>query len=151
MPQSLTQIYLHIVFSTKNREPFLDDPLLRQNMHQYLGGACRQMDCPAVTIGGVADHVHILLRLGRMITVAELIKELKQQSSKWIKSKDVGVRDFHWQNGYAGFSASPGHLDRLGVYIDNQEEHHRTESYQDELRRLFRKYGLEWDERYVWD
>jgi len=109
------------------------------------------MDCPTVTIGGVSDHVHILLRLGRTITIADLIKELKQQSSKWIKSKAVGLSEFHWQNGNGVFSISPGHREKLSVYIDNQEEHHKKESYQDELRRLFRKYGVEWDERYVWD
>jgi REP element-mobilizing transposase RayT len=151
MPQSLAQIYLHLVFSTKNRQPFLRDVALREETHSYLGGTCNQLDCPVLPVGGVEDHVHLLCRFGRSITVADLVRELKRESSKWIKSKGTPLQEFHWQNGYGAFSVSPGHVEPLRSYIVGQEEHHRKESFQDEFRRLLRKYGVEWDERYVWD
>jgi putative transposase len=151
MPQSLAQIYLHIVFSTKERRPFLQDRAIRDELHQYLGGTCNNLDCPVLRVGGVADHVHILCRLGRVITVADLVKELKRDSSQWLKTKSPELREFYWQNGYGAFSISPGHVEAVRVYIANQEEHHRTVSFQDEFRRLLTKYGLEWDECYLWD
>jgi putative transposase len=151
MPQSLAQVWLHIVFSTKNREPFLADPSIRREVHAYLAATCKALKCPPVCIGGVADHVHIACGLSRTCTIADLVQGLKLESSKQIKSKASGLADFYWQNGYGGFSVSPGHLDDLRRYIENQDEHHRTESFQDEFRRLLTKYGIAWDERYVWD
>jgi len=151
MSQSLAQIYLHIVFSTKDRRPFLQDPTLRDEAHNYLGGTCNNLGCPVLRVGGTADHVHILCRFGRSISVASLVMELKRESSKWVKTKSDRLADFYWQNGYGAFSVSPGHVEMLRTYIANQEEHHRTETFQDEFRRLLTKYGLEWDERYVWD
>jgi REP element-mobilizing transposase RayT len=151
MSQSLAQIYLHIVFSTKERRPFLQDKAIRDELHKYLGGTCNNLDCPVLRVGGVADHVHILCRLGRSIAVAELLKELKRDSSQWVKTKSPALSDFYWQNGYGAFSVSPGHVEALREYIANQEEHHRAETFQDEFRRLLTKYGLQWDERYVWD
>jgi REP element-mobilizing transposase RayT len=151
MPQSLAQIYLHIVYSTKDRCPFLTDPVLRGQLHGYLVGTCQNLDCPPLQIGGVEDHVHVLCRLGRSISVADLVCALKLEASKWIKERSVDLADFHWQAGYGAFSISPAHVDGLKHYIVNQEEHHRQESYSDEFRRLCRLYGLEIDERYVWD
>ncbi len=151
MPQSLAQLYIHIVFSTKNRHAYLHDKTIREELHKYLGGTCNNLDCPVLRVGGYTDHVHILCRLGRTITVADLVKELKRESSQWLKTKAPDLADFYWQNGYGAFSISPGHVEALREYIANQEEHHRQESFQDEFRRLLRKYGLEWDERYVWD
>jgi REP-associated tyrosine transposase len=151
MPQSLVQIYLHIVFSTKGRRPFLTDKPLRKNTHAYLAGTCRNLKCPALIIGGVEDHVHILCRFGKTIDVAELIREVKRSSSVWVKEQDHRLDDFHWQNGYGAFSVSPSHVPGLKEYIENQEEHHKTESFQDEFRRLCERYGVEIDERYVWD
>jgi putative transposase len=149
--QSLSQIYVHIVFSTKDRRPFLQNRAILDETHNYLGGPFNRLDRPVLLVGGVADHVHILCRLGRTIAIADLVKELKRESSKWIKTKDADLEQFHWQNGYGAFSVSPGHLEALRKYIANQEDHHRKESFQDEFRRLLKKYGLEWDERYVWD
>ena len=151
MPQSLAQIYLHLVFSTKDRRPFLQDEKIRLRLHEYLGGSCRQLGCPSLRVGGVKDHLHILCRLGRSIDVSTLIREIKRESSKWIKNKGAGLSHFQWQAGYAAFSISPSHVEALKDYIANQEQHHKTESFQDEFRRLLRKYGIEWDERYVWD
>jgi len=151
MPQSHAQIYLHIVFSTKDRRMFLEDRSIREDLHKYLGGTCNALGYPVLRVGGVADHVHILCRLGRTISVADLVKELKRDSSQWVKTKAPSLADFYWQNGYGAFSISPSHVEAVRTYIANQEEHHRTESFQDEFRRLLTKYGLEWDERYVWD
>ena len=150
MSQSLVQIYVHLVFSTKSRKPFLRDKELRGRLHAYLVGACKGQDCPSLQVGGVEDHVHLLVRLGKTIDVATLIRELKKESSKWIKV-ELDVRDFQWQSGYGAFSISPSHVDAVIEYIRNQEEHHRKESFQDEFRRLCRKYNLEIDEQYVWD
>ena len=151
MPQSLVQIYLHIVFSTKHREPLLADATFRERTHGYLMGTLENLGCPRLKIGGVADHVHILCRLSRTIEVADLVRDLKRDSSKWIKEQNPRLGHFHWQSGYGAFSVSPSHVDALCAYIANQEEHHRQESFQDEFRRLCHKYGVDFDERYVWD
>jgi REP element-mobilizing transposase RayT len=151
MSQSFVQIYLHIVFSTKHRAAFLTDKSLRNNLHAYLQGTCRNLECPSLAIGGVEDHVHILCRLSKMQSVSELIREFKRESSKWVKEQDPKLGAFYWQQGYGAFSISPSHIEVLKEYIQNQQEHHRTETFQEELRRLCRKYGLELDERYAWE
>ena len=151
MPQSLAQIYIHLAWSTKNRAPFLKDPTIRGEMHAYLAGACKNMDCPSLKVGGVEDHVHVACRLSRKISVADLIRRLKKESSKWIKERDPSLRDFYWQEGYGAFSVSPSHVEALQNYIANQEEHHRKEDFKEEFRRLLKKYKVEYNERYVWD
>lgn len=151
MSQSLVQIYVHLIFSTKHRQPFLTDTELRQRVHAYLVGICRNLDCPSLRIGGVDDHVHILCRFGKNIELKDLMRDLKRDSSSWVKTQEPNLSAFHWQAGYGAFSVSPSHVDALVRYIDNQEEHHRQESFQDEFRRLCKKYGVEIDERYVWD
>ncbi len=151
MPKSLAQVYLHLVFSTKNRVPFLNDRALQNETHTYLGGAYRNLDSPSLTVGGIEDYVHILCRFSRIITIANLLKGLKKESSKWIKRKDSSLNDFHWQGGYGAFSISPADVPKLRQYIARQEEHHRQEGFQDEFRRLLRKFDVEYDERYVWD
>jgi len=151
MPQSLAQIYVHIVFSTKHRQPFLTDKKLRDECHAYLAGTCKRRGSTSIIVGGVADHVHILCTLSREESVSVLVRELKRESSKSLKEKSPALRNFYWQAGYGAFSVSPAHVAVLKQYIRNQEEHHRQESFQDEFRRLLRKYGVEYDERYVWD
>jgi REP element-mobilizing transposase RayT len=151
MSQSLVQIYLHLVFSTKNRTPFLTDPTIRGEVHKSLGGLCNKLDCPVLCVGGVADHVHILCRFGKAIEVKELFKELKRESSQWIKTMSPDLSEFYWQVGYGAFSVSPSHIEDLRRYIANQEEHHKTETFQEEFLRLLKKYGVEYDERYLWD
>ena len=151
MPQSLAQIYVHVVFSTKGRHPWLEDRKIRELVHNHLGSACNTLGCPILQVGGVADHVHILCRLGRTASVATLVQELKRDSSQWAKQQGPKLSDFYWQAGYGAFSISPGHVEAIRHYIEIQEEHHLRETFQDEFRRLLKKYGLEWDERYVWD
>jgi putative transposase len=151
MAQSLAQVYLHLVFSTKNRARLLRNRTILQNAHAYLAGTCNNLDCPALIVGGIEDHVHILCRLGKTVSVSILIRELKRESSKWAKEQSPQLADFYWQLGYGAFSISPGHVDALIGYISNQAEHHKTETFQDEFRRLLKKYKVEYDERYVWD
>jgi putative transposase len=151
MPQSLVQIYVHIVYATKHRRPFLKDKEFRDRTHRYLAGICKNLKCPALVVGGVEDHVHLLYRLGKTVDTAALIRDLKRDSSKWVKSEQPQLADFHWQMGYGAFSISPSHVEALKRYIASQEEHHRYETFRDEFRRLCKKYGLEIDERYAWD
>lgn len=151
MSQSLAQIYLHIVFSTQHRLTYLKDLELRSDLHAYLAGACKGQDSPALEVGGYDDHVHILYRLGKTMAPAVLVREIKRESSKWIKEQSPRLSEFHWQAGYGAFSISPAHVKLLREYILRQDEHHRQESFQDEFRRLCAKYELEIDERYVWD
>jgi REP element-mobilizing transposase RayT len=114
-------------------------------------GICKNKECPLLRVGGAEDHVHVLCRLSKTLDVSTLIRELKRDSSKWIKEENPRLADFYWQNGYGAFSVSPSHVDALIEYIVNQVEHHRHETFQDEFRRLCKKYGVEIDERYVWD
>jgi REP element-mobilizing transposase RayT len=151
MPPSLTQIYLHIVFSTKNRTPYLTDHTIRGQLHAYLAGICKTLESPALLIGGVEDHVHLLCRFSKNLRLTDFLRELKRDSSKWVKTLSPELTAFQWQAGYGAFSISPGHLEPLQHYIANQEEHHRQVTFQDEFRRLCQKYGVAIDERYVWD
>ena len=151
MPQSLSAVYIHLVFSTKERRPFLRDKPLRQALHPHLGAISKQLECPPLIVGGVEDHVHLLCRFARTITQAEWVKELKRVSNGWLKEQARDQWDFQWQGGYADFSVSQSNLPEVSRYIAQQEQHHKKMSFQDELRALFRKHELEWDERYVWD
>jgi REP element-mobilizing transposase RayT len=151
MPQSLSAVYLHLVFSTKERRPFLRDKAVRDALHAYLGGVSKTLDCPPLIVGGVEDHVHLLCRFTRTITQAEWVKELKRISNGWLKEHGRDYADFAWQGGYADFSVSQSNLEQVKQYIASQEEHHRKTTFQDELRTLLRKHEIEFDERYVWD
>ena len=150
MPQSLSAVYIHLVFSTKERRPFLQDETSRDSLHSYLGGISKQLGCAPIITGGVEDHVHFLARFGRTITQAEWVKELKRVSNLWLKEQH-SIRDFEWQSGYADFSVSASNLEQVKKYILNQQRHHYKTSFQDELRTLLRRHWVEWDERYIWD
>lgn len=151
MPQSLSAVYVHLVFSTKLRHPFLRDQVLRTDLHAYLGGICKQLDCSPIIVGGIEDHTHLLARIGRTISQAQWVKELKRVSNLWLKDRGNEYSDFAWQGGYAAFSVSQSNIEQVKRYIANQEEHHKRMGFQDELRAMFRKHNIEWDERYVWD
>jgi len=151
MPQSHSTVYLHLVFSTKDRMPFLRDAALRAEVHAYLGGISKQLDCPPIIVGGVEDHIHLLARMGRGVSQSDWVKELKRVSSAWIKTRAAGMERFSWQAGYGVFSVSTSNLESVERYIANQEEHHRKIPFMEEYRNFLRKNGVEWDERYVWD
>ena len=150
MPQSLSNILIHVIWSTKDRQPWLE-PGIREKTHAFLGGAVRQCDCEAYRVGGVADHVHLAVRLSRTLSIAELVKEVKTASSKWLKEQSPEFDGFYWQQGYGAFSVGLSQKETLLHYIDTQEQHHRTRTFQDEYRAFLTKYGIEYDERYVWD
>ncbi|WP_339133317.1 MAG: IS200/IS605 family transposase [Candidatus Electrothrix sp. GW3-4] len=151
MPQSLSRIFLHLIFSTRKRIPFLVDAELRDHTHAYLAEVCRQLGVLPLRINGTEDHVHILCAMSRTRTVADLVKELKRTSSKWLKQQGEELLCFYWQGGYGAFSVSPSHVDEVERYIACQPEHHKTLSFQDEFRRILKKYGVQYDEQYVWD
>ena len=150
MPQSLSYLLTHIVFSTKDRAPSLDASL-RPAIHAYLATVARNAECECFRVGGVADHVHLAVRLSRTISMAQLVETLKTSSSKWLKTRSPAMASFAWQRGYGAFSVGPSDLSALLHYIDAQEEHHRTRTFQEEYRAFLGRYGIEYDERYVWD
>ena len=151
MPQSLSAVYVHLIFSTKERRPFLRDKSIRDKLHAQLGGISKTLECPPIVVGGPDDHVHMLCRFGRTITQAEWIKEVKRVSNGWVKKQGRPYSDFEWQGGYADFSVSQSNLPQVKDYIANQEQHHRKITFQDEVRALLWKHEIDFDERYVWD
>jgi putative transposase len=150
MPQSLSKVIVHIIFSTKDREPWLDSDV-RPRMHAYLATICRDLGAEYVRVGGVSDHIHLVATLPRTLSQAQLIEHIKKTSSKWIKALDARYRGFFWQRGYGAFSVSPSQLEAVLQYIHTQQEHHRTRSFQEEHRELLRRHGVDFDERHVWD
>jgi len=150
MPQSLIKNYIHLVFSTKNRQPFLDSGI-QQELFSYLGGICNHLDCNPVQIGGYFDHVHLLFLLSKKLPLIKLVEDVKSHSSKWIKTKGIAYKDVYWQSGYGAFSVNPSEVDVVSTYIKNQHAHHINKTFQDEFRAFLKKYQVEYDERYVWD
>lgn len=150
MPQSLSRILIHLVFSTKNRVRCLT-PTIQTELHPYLAGVLNGIDCPSLQVGGVEDHVHLLFGLSRTRTIADIVETVKTSSSKWIKTKGGEFSDFHWQSGYGAFSASQSDAETVVAYIQKQVHHHQKMTFQDEYRRLLERYKIAFDERYVWD
>jgi len=150
MPQSLSQLYVHTVFSTKNRERFLSDDI-RNELHAYIGGIIHRLGGVLLAAGSVEDHIHLFISHPRTCAPAELVKQIKSASSSWIKNKGQELNNFHWQTGYGIFSISPTHQDALRAYIANQREHHRVISFQEEYKKLLEKNGVNYDEKYLWD
>ena len=150
MPQSLSKILVHVVFSTKNRAPCLNTGV-RDELYRYMAMVLQGLSCAPIKIGGEADHVHILCVLSKNISVAKLVEGVKRPTSKWVKSKRSDLKKFYWQNGYGAFSVSQSHLKQVTDYIANQKQHHRRITFQEEFRRLLKRYQVSYDERYVWD
>ena len=152
MPQSLTKIWVHIIYSTKNRMAFLHDKTIRRDMHAYLATIHNEYESPALIVGGVADHVHILCTFSKNHTLTKVIGETKRNSSKWAKQQgSAELIKFKWQTGYGAFSVSESMVDPVRQYIENQEDHHRTVTFQEEFRKFLNKYNVDDDKRYVWD
>jgi putative transposase len=150
MPQSLASILVHLVYSTKNRHPWIT-PEIEPELHAYQATIFREMDSPSLAINGTNDHVHALFRLSRKIALCDVVEEVKKRSSKWLKTKGQAFSRFQWQVGYGAFSIGESGVDALKRYIGRQREHHRKTSFQDELRVLLAKYKVQYDEKYVWD
>ena len=154
MPQSLAQCWLHLIWSTRHRWPFLIDPEAQMAMHRYLTKTCVVLKCHPIEVGGMADHVHLLCSLHKTLSIAGLVEELKKSSSKWIKGlqhleEDLGK--FYWQKGYGAFSVSQSNLMAVRKYIVNQAHHHHNSDFQDEFRSFLDHHQIPYDERYVWD
>ena len=151
MSQSLSKIWTHLVFSTKERFPFLSDDNVRHEMHSYLAKVLRENNCPTLVVGGVADHVHLLFVLSKNHSIASIVWTIKRPSSKWARGQGAMLRKFHWQDGYGAFSVSQSHVEQVQRYILNQKAHHRKKTFKDEFRSFLKKYEIDYDERYVWD
>jgi putative transposase len=149
MPQSLSHILLHLIFSTKNRESYLADPVIRKDLHAYLAATSNHLGCPAICVGGVADHVHVVCSLGRTTSVATFVAKMKVSSNQAVRERHL--LKFSWQNGYAAFSVAESTLEAVAQYVSNQEIHHKTITFQDEYRALLKRHNVSFDERYVWD
>ena len=150
MAQSLVRNLIHLVYSTKNRSPWIAAEV-RPRLFAYQAGIFKEWESPAIIIGGVDDHVHALFNLSKNHPLIKIVEEVKKGSSQWMKTEGPKNPDVHWQAGYAAFSVSQSNLDSVKRYIKNQEEHHRKLTFQDELRALLRRHGITFDERYVWD
>jgi len=150
MGQSLVKNYIHIVFSTKHREPLIN-PSVETELHSYIGGICNKLDCQVIKVGGYIDHIHILCMLSKKITLIKLMEELKSHSSKWMKSKGKDYENFYWQDGYGAFSVNPSEVEIVIDYIGKQHEHHSRKSFQNEYLSFLKKYNVEYNEKYVWD
>ncbi len=151
MPQSLVKNLIHLVFSTKNRMRWIAESH-QKALWAYQSGIFTQWQSPAIVVGGIDDHVHCLFSLSKDHALKTIVEEVKKGSSKWMKTPD-GTKnpDFAWQAGYGAFSVSQSNVDAVKNYICNQAQHHQNVSFQDELRALFRKHDIEFDERYLWD
>jgi putative transposase len=150
MGQSLVKNYVHIVFSTKYRQPLIHEPV-ESELHAYLGGVCNDLDCHVLNVGGYTDHIHILCMLSKKIALMTLLEEVKKRSSKWIKTKGGAYKNFYWQDGYGAFSVNPAEIDVVKNYISNQHAHHNKKDFKAEYRGFLKKYNVEYDEKYVWD
>ena len=150
MGQSLVKNYVHIVFSTKYRQALIYPPY-ESELHAYMGGICKALECPVLAVGGYTDHVHILCLLSKKIPLMQFLKELKANSSKWMKTKHPDLSNFYWQDGYGAFSVNPAEVEIVIRYIQNQHAHHHEKTFNEEYLAFLEEYHVDYDERYVWD
>jgi REP element-mobilizing transposase RayT len=149
MAHSFVSSLYHVVFSTKNREGTLE-PELQERLWPYIGGIARERKMKALAVGGVDDHVHVLLSLPSTLTIAKAVQLIKGGSSTWIHETFAKHRNVYWQEGYGAFSIGVSQVDDTIRYIRNQAEHHRKTTFQDEFRAFLKRHGIEYDERYIW-
>ena len=150
MAQTLVCLMTHVIFSTKNREPLIT-PEIEPELFAYIGGILKNHDSRLLDAGGTADHVHLLVSQSKNVALSSLMKDVKKDSSSWIKTKGRNFRNFHWQDGYGGFSIGKSDIPELKRYIANQRQHHLKRSFQEELRQILHEYGIAFDERYLWN
>lgn len=152
MPQSIAKVAIHLVFSTKNRKPWLRPDQLRNELYAYMATILRdEVDSPAIIINGVEDHVHALCLLSRKFAIMKVVQISKTETAKWLKKQAVELKDFAWQSGYGAFGVSESNIEQVSEYIRSQVDHHRRMTFQDELRALCERHGITLDERYAWD
>ena len=148
MGQTLTRLLIHGVFSTKHREPLIDERW-RKDLHSVMGGILRNRRCDLIAAGGIEDHMHLLVRIPAALAVADMIRDVKAHSSAW--RHENGDARFAWQSGYGAFSVSPTLVDTVVEYISNQREHHRIVTFQEEFLKFLKAYEMEYDEGFLWD
>lgn len=149
MAQSLSKLYVHIIFHTKYNQDLID-AAIETELYAYIGGIIKANGSFPIKINGIKNHIHILASMSKNIALAKFVEEIKRNSSRWIKTKDVQYQGFAWQGGYAGYSVSQSVVAKVERYIDNQKEHHKTISFQDEYRKFLDEYGIDYDENYLW-
>ena len=150
MPHTFTNLLVHFVFSTKDRRPHLDADL-RPRVFAYMGGVFRETGATALLINGSDDHAHALVSLPATVSVADVMRVVKANTSRWVHEQWPERRSFAWQSGYGAFSVSQSSRAEVEKYIANQEEHHRHVSFQEEFLAFLKRHGIAYDERYVWD
>jgi len=150
MPQSLARLYIHLIFSTKQRERLLSNHV-RESLHAYMATVLQNLGCPPVLINSTEDHIHILFELARTVAVSQAVEDVKKFSSKWMKSHGTEFAGFAWQAGYGAFSVSESNVAAVRDYVARQQEHHRQKSFQEEYRSFLERHGVAYDERYVWE
>ncbi len=150
MPQSLFKVLIHIVFSTKNRVDLIS-PEIETTLFGYINGIVENNHSKLIIANGTANHIHLLVSLGKKIDIPELIGHIKRDSSSWIKKQDSSFKNFYWQKGYGAFSIGQSQVPMLVNYIKRQKEHHKKQDFKSEFRLLLKKYEIDFDERYVWD
>ncbi len=150
MAQSLSRIYVHLIFSTKQRERSLPDEI-RSDLHAYLGGTLKGCGCNPIEINTEPDHLHALFLLAKTEALSGVVGQLKKSSNDWLRSRGPQFSTFFWQAGFGAFSVSQSQVEDVQTYIRNQREHHRVRSFQEEFRAFLKAYAVDYDERYVWD
>ena len=150
MPQSLARLHIHLVFSTKNRDPIITDAV-RSTLHAYMAKVLQNLGCAPVLINSVEDHAHLLFDLARTVSISQVVEDVKKSSSKWIKNQSSEFASFAWQAGYGAFAVSESNLESVRQYISNQREHHQKKTFQEEYRAFLLRHNIAFDERYVWD
>lgn len=148
MPSTHLSLHYHIVFSTKNREPFITTEI-RERLHAYIGGIIRDMNGIPESVGGTSDHVHLLIGLKATHRLCDVMSDIKHSSSRWMH-ESIGMPEFGWQDGYGAFTVSENRRDAVSHYVMNQETHHGTRTFQEEYLEFLRQAGVEYDERYLW-
>jgi putative transposase len=150
MAQTLVSLLVHIIFSTKHRADLIE-PEIESELFAYMAGIVNNNNSKLITAGGTKNHVHLLVSLSKTISLSELVGDIKRDSSKWLKTKNAAFQGFYWQGGYGAFSVGQSQFERVKDYIARQKEKHATRSFEDEVRAFLKKYGVEYDERYIWD
>jgi REP element-mobilizing transposase RayT len=149
LAQTLVSLLVHLVFSTKNRVDFIT-PDIEPDLFAYFSGILNHHESRCLAAGGTANHVHLLVSMSKNVALSALVGELKKSSSKWIKTKRAGLKGFGWQDGYGAFSIGESNVEALKRYIARQKEHHRRRTFESEMLTLLEKYGVKYDERYLW-
>ncbi|MDQ8005649.1 MAG: IS200/IS605 family transposase [Pedobacter sp.] len=149
MSQSLSKMYVHIIFHTKHNQPFIK-PDVEPELYAYIGGIIKENSSIPIKINGTKDHIHILASMSKNIALAKFVEEIKRNSSRWIKTKGESYHQFAWQGGYAGYSVSQSVVEKVKKYIENQKVHHQTKTFKDEYVQFLKEYEIEFDENYLW-